>query len=74
MNKIDKKLRQEVHLGCYKMNLEELREEAKKYPVVMRSCWNCNPTHEHLKEYNDVVILCLECGNYYFKGVNITEA
>ena len=55
------------------MNLEELREEAKKYPVIMRSCWNCNSTHEHLKKYNDVVILCLECGNYYFKGVNITE-
>ena len=53
--------------------LKQLREEAKQYEVVLRSCWNCNSSHEYLKEYNDIVICCFECGHYFFKGVDITE-
>uniref|UniRef100_A0A6M3XGZ6 Uncharacterized protein n=1 Tax=viral metagenome TaxID=1070528 RepID=A0A6M3XGZ6_9ZZZZ len=56
-----------------KKDLENLRQEAKKYNIIWRSCWNCNPTHEHLKKSNDCVIFCLECGRYYFKGTDITE-
>lgn len=34
---------------------------------VLRSCWNCNPSHEHLKNV-DYVIYCFACNNYFFKG------
>ena len=56
-----------------KETIDELREEARKYPVMLRTCWNCNPAHEHLKECADYVILCFACGRYYFRGVDITE-
>lgn len=53
--------------------IDKLRKEAIKYPIVWRSCWNCNPAHEHLKKEDKCVILCLECGRYYFRGEDITE-
>ena len=40
--------------------------------LCYRSCWNCNKAHEHLKKAN-YVILCQECGKYYFKGTDITN-
>ena len=60
------------------MVIKELREEASELVNIdvnnlcYRSCWNCNGAHEHLKEA-DFVILCYECGKYYFKGVDITN-
>ena len=54
------------------MNIEELRKEAESKSVCLRSCWNCNPAHEHLKESN-YVIACIWCGNYFYKGVDITD-
>ncbi len=51
---------------------EKLREEAKTKELVMRSCWNCNPAHEHLKN-SEHPILCLFCGRYFYKGIDITE-
>ena len=53
------------------MKIEELRKEAGRKSVCMRSCWNCNPSHEHLKE-EDYVIICIWCGHYFYKGVDIT--
>ena len=57
--------------------LKRLREEAfeqmkKDEGPAMRSCWNCNSGHEHLKGAK-CVIVCFECGHYYFKGEDITE-
>ncbi len=57
--------------------IELLREKAhdilKKDSAgyAMRSCWNCNPAHEHLKKA-DCPILCSECGHWYFRGYDIT--
>lgn len=58
--------------------VEEARKEASKIVSEdranfgMRSCWNCNGAHEHLKgaEY---VFTCFECGHWYYKGFDITE-
>lgn len=62
-----------------KNKIDKLREEAKKLMredenvLTMRSCWECNGAHDFLKKFDDCVILCPWCGNYYFKGVKITE-
>lgn len=66
-----------------KEELELLREEARKLlkktngsAMGMRSCWNCNPAHEHFLsgDWGKWVLMCFaECGKYYYKGVDITE-
>lgn len=62
-----------------KNELEKLRAEAKKKmgpngtDFVMRSCWECNPAHEYLKNSKEV-IGCYECGHWFYKGVDITVA
>jgi hypothetical protein len=42
-----------------------------KGSYAMRSCWNCNEAHEHLKD-RAYPISCPWCGHWYFKGVDIT--
>ncbi len=60
-----------------KADIEELRKEALEWlrkhdwTPVLHSCWKCNPSHEHLKEA-DYVILCPFCGRWYYKGVDVT--
>jgi len=60
------------------MNIEEARKAAKEWlrehngEYLIRSCWNCNPAHEHLKDA-DYVFVCPWCGHWYYKGVDITE-
>ena len=56
------------------VSIEEARKRAQEDnpTVTMRSCWNCNPSHEHLKN-SDCVIMCLECGEFYYLGVKISE-
>jgi hypothetical protein len=60
-------------------NIDELRAEAKKLmaddksSLVMRSCWHCNPAHEHLKNEEGVVIMCFGCGKWFYKGQDITD-
>lgn len=61
------------------LNIEQLRKEAEELlkddpnALVFRSCWNCNPAHEHLKQAQNIVINCFQCGNFYYKGENMTE-
>lgn len=58
--------------------INQLKEEAKKLLsegrpcLVLRTCWVCNPAHEHLKKI-DEVIYCFSCDGYFYKGVEITE-
>lgn len=60
------------------MNVDQAKKEADawmkehKDDFILRSCWKCNPAHKHLKDL-DAVIWCFECGNWYWKGVNISE-
>ena len=56
-------------------DLQKLRKEAKakRAPLAMRSCWECNPAHAYLKNNQDSVIVCPHCGEYFYKGVKITE-
>ena len=53
-------------------DLQKLRKEAKTKQTWLYSCWEYNLAHEHLKKA-DYVICCFECGNYFYKGVKITE-
>lgn len=38
----------------------------------IRSCWNCNAAHEHLKE-SPFVVLCFTCRKFYFEGQDVTD-
>ena len=49
------------------MTVKEYRERCKANEPVMRSCWNCNPAHRHLKKV-DYILWCFECGKLYYKG------
>lgn len=40
--------------------------------VAMRSCWECNPAHEHLKNATGRFV-CFECGRYYENGAFLTS-
>jgi uncharacterized Zn finger protein len=39
---------------------------------TMRSCWNCNEAHQHLKN-RKVVLRCFACGHVFYNGVDVTE-
>lgn len=62
------------------LTVEEARKRALEYmnadheggPYAMRSCWNCNSSHDYLKKA-EYPILCFACGHWYFNGVDITE-
>ena len=66
-----------------KKELEEVRKEAKELlkktkgqAMGMRSCWECNPAHEHfLKgDWGDWVLMCFgDCGRYYYNKIDITN-
>lgn len=43
---------------------EEL-QAAKKFS--MRSCWECNPAHEHLKTVGGL-FTCFDCGRWFMNG------
>lgn len=57
------------------MTIDEARVKAKELieqnDYEIRSCWNCNPAHEHLKSHD--LILCYECGHWFYKGIDVTE-
>ena len=57
------------------MTVEESRIIAKKLikagKFEMRSCWNCNGAHEHLK--NHELFTCFNCGRWFYKGIDVTE-
>lgn len=39
---------------------------------VLRSCWKCNPAHEHLKKVNFLHV-CFNCGRYWIFGKFLDE-
>ena len=53
------------------MTRDEAIKEAEGKQVVMRSCWQCNDAHEHLKQADYVVFCAMGCGRLYWKGVEI---
>lgn len=59
-----------------KIGIVELRKEAMKFikkgDFAFRSCWDCNPAHEHLKEAR-TPIKCFSCDNWYYKGKNLMK-
>lgn len=54
------------------MTQEEARNAAEGQPLAFRSCWNCNGSHDYLKEA-EYVIRCFGCGHLFYKGVQLTE-
>lgn len=61
-----------------KMTVPQARKEATKIlkkdgtSFTLRSCWNCNGAHEHLKEC-EIPLNCFACGHWYFKGIKLTK-
>jgi len=57
------------------MDIEDARLAAQlladQNNYSLRSCWNCNPAHEYLK--NSTLLCCFDCGHWYYKGLDITE-
>ncbi len=47
--------------------------DAEPANYALRSCWHCNSAHEHLRQ-SEGVLLCFDCGHWYYKGVDLTEA
>lgn len=39
---------------------------------LMRSCWDCEPAHQHLRQA-DYVFFCAQCGHWFFQGQDITR-
>ncbi len=35
--------------------------------IAMRSCWDCNAAHEHLKRAEGLFV-CVWCGRYFING------
>lgn len=46
---------------------EKGRYSMEEREPVLRSCWECNPSHEHLKNVNRLH-LCFGCGRYWIYG------
>ena len=44
----------------------------EKDEPALRSCWECNPAHEHLKK-TDWLHLCFICGRYWILGKYMDE-
>lgn len=53
-----------------KITIKEYKERLKKGEPALRSCWNCNTAHKHLKK-EDYLIYCIWCGNLYLKGKEV---
>jgi len=52
----------------YKEHCEKaIKRKLTKDEPVMRSCWNCNGSHEHLKK-TKYLIYCLSCAGSYYRG------
>ena len=54
------------------MTVAEVIKEADGQAVVLRSCWECNSAHEHLRSA-DYQVLCFACGKTWWKGVCVHQ-
>lgn len=48
-------------------NIEKAIKLQKDGEFSMRTCWECNPSHEHLKEVGGL-FTCIDCGRWYMNG------
>ena len=46
--------------------------ELEEGEPVLRSCWECNGAHEHLKDVTSLHF-CVWCGRYWIYGHYLTE-
>lgn len=53
-----------------KITIKEYEERLKKGEPALRSCWKCNPAHNHLKK-TYYLIYCMWCGKLYLKGKEV---
>jgi ribosomal protein L37AE/L43A len=48
-------------------NLEKATQIGEKQEFSIRSCWDCNGSHEHLKNVSGL-FTCFSCGRWYMNG------
>lgn len=53
-------------------NIEKAHELLDKKDVSMRTCWECNPGHEHLKNVGGL-FHCFDCGRFFMNGNYFTN-
>lgn len=53
-------------------NIEKAEELGAKKEFSMRSCWECNSAHKHLKEVGGL-FTCFDCGRWYMNGDYFTN-
>lgn len=65
---------------CPKEELDAARakgvEIMKRGDVGMRSCWICNPAHEHFLQGDwgdEWVLNCFQCGRFFYNKIDITD-
>jgi hypothetical protein len=49
---------------------KKIGRKLTKLEPVLRTCWECNGSHKHLKKAK-YVIYCFDCGKYWLKGKEI---
>lgn len=47
------------------MKIKSDKIELEKGEPAFRSCWSCNPAHEHLKQVNWLHVCLMGCGRYW---------
>lgn len=62
----------EIYKALTKFPVREIKQSEpppmKPGTYGIRSCWECNPAHEHLKQA-EYIVACPWCGKAYLKGV-----
>jgi hypothetical protein len=53
-------------------NLEKAEELKRKGEFSMRTCWECNPAHKHLKKCGGLFV-CFDCGRWWMNGEYFTN-
>ena len=48
-------------------NLEKATKLQEANKFSLRSCWECNPGHEHLKKRSGL-FHCIECSRWFMNG------
>lgn len=64
------------------LTVEEAREQAYllkrrkgAQAFAIRTCWNCNAAHEHLRDpdWTEQMLVCIGCNRVFYRGLDITE-
>lgn len=53
-------------------NIDRAQELRDASDFAMRTCWECNPAHEHLKDVGGL-FTCIDCARWFMNGDYFTN-